>query len=373
MPEPIQPTYEGDFVFAENEPFLLESGGVLQPVTLRYAIYGELTERRDNVILVCHALSGSARVGDWWPQLFGASGIFDLGRDCIVCANILGSCYGSTGPQSINAASGKAFGANFPLVSARDWIRSQALLLDHLGIEKVRAVIGGSIGGMQAIQWAIDYPDRVERSISIGAAPLTAMGLALNHLQRLAIVNDANWRNGEYEDGQGPKGGLALARGIAMISYKSEELFAERFARTPNRNGEDPLHSFAGRYDVGGYLDHQGESFIRRFDANAYLIISKAMDNFHPAQGYESERAALERIKARMLLVGISSDWLFPPSEIKALGERMRDAGVAAEYAELQSSHGHDGFLAEPRSLALIVRHSLASPAVADVGDSSDS
>jgi homoserine O-acetyltransferase len=365
MPEPIQPTYEGDFIFAEDEPFPLESGGTLQPVNLRYAIYGNLNERRDNAILVCHALSGSARVGDWWPQLFGASGVFDLSRDCIICANIIGSCYGSTGPQTINPITGKPFGARFPLVTVRDWVRSQALLLDHLGIGKLRAVIGGSIGGMQAIQWAIDFPDRVERSIAIGAVPLTAMGLALNHLQRLAILNDANWRNGEYEPSQQPNGGLALARAIAMISYKSADLFTERYTRNPNRNGEDPHRSLSGRYDVGGYLDYQGLNFTRRFDANSYLIITKAMDNFHQANGYESERAALERIKARALLVGISSDWLFPAEEVKSLGERMRDAGVEVEYAELQSSHGHDGFLAEPQSFALIVRRSLASPAIA--------
>ncbi len=361
MFEPIQPTYEGDFVFAVDKPFELESGGALQPVNLRYAIYGDLSERRDNVILVCHALSGSARVGDWWPQLFGAGGVFDLSRDCIICANIIGSCYGSTGPRTINPATGKPFGANFPLVTTRDWVRSQALLLDHLEIEKVRAVIGGSIGGMQAIQWAIDYPGRVERSVAIGAAPLTAMGLALNHLQRLAILNDANWRNGEYQAGVEPNGGLALARAIAMISYKSEKLFADRFARNPNRNGEDPLRSFAGRYDIGGYLDHQGEIFTRRFDANSYLIITKAMDNFHHANGYETERDALERVKARMLLIGISSDWLFPPEEVRALSEKMRAAGAVAEYAELESSHGHDGFLAEPNAFTLIVRQALSS------------
>lgn len=366
MPEPIQttirPTYEGDFIFAEDEPFPLESGGSLQRVNLHYAIYGSLNERRDNAILVCHALSGSSRVGDWWPQLFGEHGIFDLSRDCIVCANIIGSCYGSMGPQTINSVTGKPFGASFPLVTTRDWVQSQALLLDHLGIEKLRSVIGGSIGGMQAIQWAIDFPERVEHCIAIGAAPLTAMGLALNHLQRLAIINDANWRNGEYEAGDEPNAGLALARALAMISYKSEKLFAERYARNPNRNGEDPLRSFAGRYDIGGYLDYQGGIFTRRFDANSYLIITKAMDNFHPARGYESERAALERIKARVLLVGISSDWLFPPEEIKALGQRMRDAGAEAEYAELQSTHGHDGFLAEPDAFAPIVRMFLSEP-----------
>ena len=364
MPEPIQPpirpTYEGDFSFAEIEPFPLESGGSLQPVNLHYAIYGSLNERRDNVILVCHALSGSASVGDWWPQLFGESGVFDLNHDCVVCANIIGSCYGSTGLQTINSVTGRPFGATFPLVTVRDWVRSQALLLDHLGIEKLRAVIGGSIGGMQAIQWAIDFPDRVERSISIGAVPLTAMGLALNHLQRLAILNDADWLNGEYEPGNQPDGGLALAREIAMISYKSADLFTERYARNHNRNGEDPLRSMSGRYDIGGYLDYQGENFTRRFDANSYLIITKAMDNFHQAIGYESERVALERIKARVLLVGISSDWLFPAEEVRSLSERMRDAGVNVEYAELLSSHGHDGFLAEPRALSLIVRRACA-------------
>ncbi|HKC88989.1 MAG TPA: alpha/beta fold hydrolase, partial [Blastocatellia bacterium] len=160
---PILPTYEGDFVFAEEEPFALESGGSLRPVNLRYAIYGELNERRDNAILVCHALSGSARVGDWWPQLFGEHGIFDLSRDSVICVNLIGSCYGSTGPQTIQQtgpATGKPFGASFPIVTVRDWVRSQALLLDRLGVERLRAVIGGSIGGMQAIQWAIDNPAR---------------------------------------------------------------------------------------------------------------------------------------------------------------------------------------------------------------------
>jgi homoserine O-acetyltransferase len=360
MAEPILPTYEADLVFAEDKPFMLESGGLLRPVKLHYAVYGHLNEKRDNAILVCHALSGSARAGDWWPQLFGETGVFDLSRDCIVCANIIGSCYGSTGPQTINSATGKPFGISFPLVTVRDWVRSQALLLDHLGIEKLRAVIGGSIGGMQAIQWAIDYPDRVERSIAVGAVPLTAMGLALNHLQRLAITSDANWRNGEYEAGLEPNGGLALARAMAMISYKSEKLFAERFARKPNRNGEDPLRSLNERYDIGGYLDHQGEIFTRRFDANSYLIITKAMDNFHHANGYQSEHEALRRINARVLLVGISSDWLFPAEEVKALSEQMREAGVEVEYAELQSSHGHDGFLAEPQALSLIVRRILS-------------
>jgi len=343
----LEPTHEGDFTFATGQSFPLFSGGLLQPLTLHYAVYGKLNARRNNAILVCHALSGSARAGDWWPQLFltpdNADGVFDLDRDCVICVNILGSCYGSTGPRSTNPATGQPFGRDFPLVTVRDWVRSQAFLLDHLGIETLHAVVGGSIGGMQAIQWAIDFPHRAPRCVAIGAAPLTAMGLALNHLQRQVILND-------------PDTGLATARAIAMLSYKSEKLFDERFARNPNRNGENPLQSMTARYDIGGYLDYQGELFTQRFDANSYLIITKAMDNFHPSVGYESEQAALARIQAQLLLVGISSDWLFPASEVKALSERMRKAGVNADYAEISSDHGHDGFLAEPHLLAMLIR-----------------
>ena len=360
MADLIIPAIEGDFIFAEDEPFALESGGSLQQVTLHYAIYGRLNDDRSNAILVCHALSGSARAGDWWPQLFGDAGVFDLERDCIIGVNILGSCYGSTGPRSINPETGTSFGSNFPLVTVRDWVRSQARLLDHLGVERLRAVIGASIGGMQAIQWAIDYPDRVSHSIAIGASALNAMGLALNHLQRQAIFNDPNWRNGDYPAGDPPRAGLAQARAIAMCSYKSSELFTERYARKLNRNGEDPQASMRDRYDIGGYLDYQGELFTRRFDANSYLLITKAMDNFDPARGYASEQTALERIRARVLLVGISSDWLFPAAEVRALAERMIEAGVAAKYAELQSSHGHDGFLAEPQLLAEFINRALS-------------
>lgn len=350
MSEVIQPTYEGDFIFATNQPFQLISGGSLQPVTLHYAVYGKPNEHRDNAILICHALSGSARAADWWAQLFRSpenpEGVFDLERDFVICSNLIGSCYGSTGPATINPATGRPFGKDFPLVTVRDWVRAQALLLDHLRIERLRAVIGASIGGMQALQWAIEFPQRVARCVAIGAAPLTAMGLALNHLQRQAIFND-------------PVTGLATARAIAMLSYKSDRLFDERYARRPNRNGEDPMRSLAGRYDIGGYLDYQGEIFTRRFDPNSYLVITKAMDNFHPANGYESESVALARIQAKMLLIGISSDWLFPPAEVRGLAERMQAAGANAEYAEIISDHGHDGFLAEPHSLLPLIGRTL--------------
>lgn len=353
----LSPTIEADFTFAQGEPFKLAAGGQLQPVTLRYALYGELNAARDNAILVCHALSGSARVGDWWPQLFGAESLFDTRRYCVIGINIIGSCYGSTGPSNANPdRPGEIYGSNFPLVAIGDMVAAQARLLDYLGIERLYSVIGASIGGMQALRWAVDFPERLERCVAIGVAPLSAMGLALNHLQRQAIRNDPAWLEGRYATGTQPVNGLAMARAIAMCSYKSAALFDERFARRPDRSGEDPHGSVTGRFDIGGYLDYQGSIFARRFDANSYLVISKAMDNFDLAHGYESEAEALSRIRSRLLLVGISSDWLFPADDVRALAERARASGADASYAELVSSHGHDGFLADAVQLAPIVR-----------------
>ena len=324
---------------------------------MRYAVYGELNERRDNAVLICHALSGSARAADWWPEMFGS--VFDLTRDCVICTNILGSCYGSSGPTSINPASGKPFGPDFPLVTIRDIVRAQAHVLDELGVKQLRIVIGASIGGMQALQWAVDYPERVEHCVAIGAAPLSAMGLALNHLQRKAIQLDPEFKEGRYAATEQPARGLGLARAIGMCSYKSPELFDERYARNPNRNGEDPLRSLGDRYDVAGYLDHQGEKFVSRFDANSYLVISKAMDTFELGRGYASEAEALKRIKAHVSLVGISSDWLFPAKDIRALAERLDAAGVQCDYTEFETAHGHDGFLAEMDAVAAVVNRSF--------------
>ncbi len=351
--EVLQPTREGDLTFSEGSPFRLDGGGALQPVSIRYAVYGEPNERRDNAVLVCHALSGSARVGDWWPEMFGP--VFDPERDCVIGTNILGSCYGSTGPTSVNPATGKPFGPDFPLVTIRDIVRAQAHVLSDLGIERLRMIIGASIGGMQALQWAVDYPERVQHCIAIGCAPLSAMGLALNHLQRKVIQLDPDFRDGRYASKAQPARGLGLARAIGMISYKSAELFEERFARNPNRNGEAPLQSLAGRYDIAGYLDYQGEKFVQRFDANSYLIITKAMDTFDLSHGYASEEDALRRIQAHVSLVGISSDWLFPAEDVRSLAERIQSAGASCDYSEFETSHGHDGFLAEMEAIAAVV------------------
>lgn len=359
------PSVEADCIL---ESFVLESGVELKPAVLHYTVYGELNETKSNAVLVCHALSGSARVSDWWPELFGAEKIFDVERDCVVCVNVLGSCYGSTGPVSTNPATGKTFGPDFPVVSIRDMVRAEAAVLDKIGIKKLRVVIGGSIGGMQALEWSIQYPERVGTCIAIGAARLAAMGLALNHLQRRAIQLDAAFDGGRYAEGEGPEGGLALARGLAMCTYKSGELFQSRYGRKPNRNGEDPSTSVEGRFDVAGYLDYQGKIFLKRFDANSYITISKSMDTFDFARGFASDSEALRRIKARVLLLGISSDWLFPAADVRRLAEQISSAGAQCEYAELVSDHGHDAFLAEPEHLLSLILPTLTASVAEEQG-----
>jgi homoserine O-acetyltransferase len=342
---------------------MLESGRTLAQPTLHYAVYGRLNAAHDNAVLICHALSGSARVGDWWPEIFAPGAVLSLEHDFVICINILGSCYGSTGPGSVDPETGLVYGPDFPLVSIRDNVRAQAHLLDSLGIHRLRLILGGSIGGMQALEWAIHEPARVERAAIIGVAPLTAMGLALNHLQRQAIQNDPDWDGGYYLPQRQPRLGLSLARQIGMISYKSAGLFEERFSRNPNRNGEDPWSHdsqggglVGGRFDIAGYLDNQGERFIQRFDANAYLAILRTMETWDPLNGHASPTAAFSDIRARLTFIGISSDWLFPPESVRSFAELIRSAGVPAEYREMTSSHGHDAFLAEQAELVQLLQ-----------------
>jgi homoserine O-acetyltransferase len=357
----LEPTYEGDFVLPQHLD--LESGRILAKPTLHYAVYGRLNAARDNAVLVCHALSGSALVGSWWPEIFAPGAVLSLEHDFVICINMLGSCYGSTGPGSVDPETGLVYGPDFPLVSIRDNVRAQARLLDSLGIRKLRLVLGGSIGGMQALDWTLLYPERVERGLIIGVAPLSAMGLALNHLQRQAIQHDPEWEGGHYLAQRQPRRGLALARQIAMLSYKSAGLFDERFGRNPNRNGEDPWGLddqggglIGGRFDIAGYLDHQGNRFIERFDANAYLAILRSMDTWDPLRGYSSAKEAFSRIRAKLSFVGISSDWLFPPETVREFAETIRAAGVKADYREMTSDHGHDAFLAEQAELVRLLQ-----------------
>jgi len=355
------PTYEGDFVLEGHLP--LDCGRSLAQPTLHYAVYGRLSAARDNAVLVCHALSGSALVGSWWPEIFAPGGVLSLEHDFVICINLLGSCYGSTGPGSVDPETGQIYGPGFPLISVRDNVRAQARLLESLGVRWLRLVLGGSIGGMQAVEWTILEPERVERAVVVGVAPLSAMGLALNHLQRQAIQNDPDWNGGRYLPQRQPVRGLALARQIAMLSYKSAALFDERFGRSPNRNGEDPRGLdidggglIGGRFDIAGYLDYQGRRFVDRFDANSYLAILRTMETWDPLHGQTSPAGAFGGIRARLSFIGISSDWLFPPESVCEFAAAIRTAGAQADYREMASDHGHDAFLAEQAELLRLLQ-----------------
>lgn len=324
---------------------MLDCGVALDGVVQRVSVYGRARADGSNVVLVAHALTGSSRVADWWGRITGDGLLLDTRRFAVVGINAIGSCYGSTGPASLSH-DGTPYGSAFPVVSVGDIVRAQAAALDALGIPRVHAVVGGSLGGMQAVQWALDLPQRVDVAVAIGAYDhFSAMGIALNAVAREAIRNDANFAGGDYHAGDPPARGLQLARKIAMLTYKSEALFAHRFARRPDRAGGDPYRSAADRFDVEGYLDHQGAIFSGRMDANAYLTLTRAMDLFDL-----SERP-LGGALPQVVFVGITSDWLFPPALVRAAAERFAAAGARSTYLELASDHGHDAFLAEPAAL----------------------
>lgn len=341
----IEPTIEADFI--TDEPFRLVSGEKLLTLVQHYTIYGKLNADKSNAVLVFHALTGSARIHEWWGDLIGEGAALNTAKNAFVCINFLGSCYGSTGANS-GEFSGKNNKTEFPLVTVADIVRAQKLVLDSLGFEKLKAVIGGSVGGMCALQFAIDFPLAAEKCVAIGACELPAMGLALNHLQRWAIRLEENQTGG--------RDSVSLARALAMLSYKSAEFFDERFSRRPNRNGENPFEKHEARFDIAGYLDYQGEIFKKRFDADAYRVISKAMDLFEIAAGYDSEETALKRIAAKVFLVTISSDWLFPAKDVRNLAEKMLKNNVDANYVEMISPDGHDAFLSDTAKMSEILR-----------------
>ena len=326
----------------------LTNGATVPGVVQRVTVYGTPAPDGSNVVLAPHALSGSSRVAEWWPGIVGPGALFDPAAACIVGINVLGGCYGSTGPQSI-APDGRRWGPRFPVVSVEDMVDAQRAALLALGIPRVAIVVGGSLGGMQALAWARRYPEAAGEAIVIGAFDhVRAQGIAQNALARDAIALDPVFAEGWYETQ--PAAGIALARGIATLTYKSEALFEARFANRPDRSGGDPRASLDDRFDIEGYLALQGTRFADRIDANAYRTLTRAMDIFD-LRGAERPAGV-----TRLTFVGIAGDQLFPPRYVAATAARWRAAGWDAAYHELASEHGHDAFLAEGEELARLLR-----------------
>lgn len=353
-------SFEGEHVFMLAEPpgrFFLESGASLNSITVNYQTYGQLAPSGDNAIYIAHALTGGSLLGEpssqdkepgWWEPLVGPGKAFDTNRYYVICSNVLAGCYGTTGPASLDVQKDKPYGMRFPVVTIRDMVRVQKQLIDHLGVKKLACVAGGSMGGMQALEWALCYPQVVEKVIAIACSgQLSPIGIAFNQAGRKAILNDPSWLGGDYYGGEIPVSGLALARIIATITYRSNESFERRFGRTVQKAAEGNHFSLREQFAVESYLQYQGEKITKRFDPNSYLYLSKAMDLHDLGRGYTSFRTALGRIKSTVFLMGISTDILFYPQEVRGLAVEMRRCGVNAHYEELNSPHGHDSFLIE--------------------------
>ncbi|HNP36425.1 MAG TPA: homoserine O-acetyltransferase [Woeseiaceae bacterium] len=323
--------------------FALENGAVLQDVEIAYRTWGEPGNAAEHAILICHALTGSADVEAWWPGIIGAGKAFDPARDYIVCANILGSCYGSTGPVSEKPGANERYRADFPRISVRDMVNVQRILLDELGIGRIKLVTGPSLGGMQALEWALMYPERVGSVVPIGVGGQhSAWCIAVSEAQRAAIAADSNWKGGFYSDDAPPEKGLAAARMMAVCTYRSWVSFDQRFGRERRVDGS---------FEAQSYLRHQGEKINRRFDANTYVTLTHAMHTHDLARGRGKYPDVLARLTQPALVVSVSSDALYPPREQKFLADHMPNA----DYAILNSEHGHDGFLIETEELGKLI------------------
>ncbi|PJZ64814.1 homoserine O-acetyltransferase [Leptospira wolffii] len=328
----------------------LDNGSVLSPVILAYETYGTLSPNKDNAILVCHALSGDAHAAGyhtpsdkrpgWWDDYIGPGKAFDTNQYFVISSNVIGGCKGSSGPLTVNPVTGKAYGSSFPFVSIKDMVAAQKLLVDHLGISKLFCVAGGSMGGMQALEWSIAYPDLLDNCIILAStAEHSAMQIAYNEVGRQAILSDPNWNNGLYEENASPRKGLALARMVGHITYLSDDKMREKFGRNPPR-GSLLNSDFA----VGSYLIYQGESFVDRFDANSYIYVTKALDHYSLGKGKELTRA-LSPAKCRFLVISYSSDWLYPPSQSREIVKSLEASDKRVMYVELNAKEGHDSFL----------------------------
>ncbi len=340
-----------------HEPLVLKSGQSFGPYSLVYETYGTLNADRSNAVLICHALNASHHVAGypandpkqigWWDNMVGPGKPVDTNHFFVIGVNNLGSCFGSTGPASINSATGRPYGADFPVVTVEDWVNAQARLADALGIDAFAAVMGGSLGGMQALQWAIAYPRRVRHAIVIASTPrLSAQNIAFNEVARRAIINDPDFHQGHYyAKNTVPKLGLSVARMIGHITYLSDDDMAEKFGRQL-RGSSDYKFGFDVEFEIESYLRYQGEKFSSYFDANTYLLITRALDYFDPAKDHGGELTkAFAPITAKSLLVSFTTDWRFPPEMSREIVEALLAQKKPVTYAEIDAPHGHDAFL----------------------------
>jgi homoserine O-acetyltransferase len=353
-----------------DEELRLQSGATLRPFTLAYETYGTLNADRSNTILICHALSGDAHVAGrhsahdrkpgWWDEAVGPGKAFDTDRYFILCSNVIGGCSGSTGPSSTNPETGRPYGLSFPVVTVADMVEAQRWLLDALDIPTVLCVTGGSMGGMQAIQWAVSYPDRVRSALVLASTARTsAQTIALNEVPRQAIYADPNWNEGDYYGKEPPNAGLAVARMIGHITYLSEKSMREKFGRRLQER-EKYGYDFATEFEVESYLKYHGNRFTSRFDANSFLYITKAIDYFDMSLGRGDLAQAFTDVKAKFLVLSYSSDWLYPPEQSEELVRALLRNGIDASYVEIKSDYGHDAFLLEVERLGELTRDFLA-------------
>ena len=363
-----------------GDSFALEAGGSISPLDMEYETYGELNEAKDNAVMVCHGLSGDAHAAGWdseakkqgkswrvnkpgwWDEMIGPGLPLDTEKYFFICTNVLGSCYGTTGPGDINPKTNKPYGLDFPVVTVSDWVRAQALLLDHLGIDKLYAVTGGSLGGQQALEWALAFPDRVENALILAAAArLSSQGLAFNAVARHSILSDQNFNDGQYYDqSKGPDAGLSAARMLAHITYLSEVAMHEKFGRRLQGKVK-PDFNFGIEFAVESYLAYQGRAFVERFDANSYLYITRAMDYYDAAEGWGGGdlTEACKRIKSHVMIVSFSSDWLYTPEHCEKLALAISKSGKPVTYVSVPSDYGHDAFLVEVEKLGPLLRDFL--------------
>jgi homoserine O-acetyltransferase len=376
MPEAIEPSFprpllaphvERGQAMRFDEPLSLDCGRSIAPFTIAYTTYGTLNVARSNAILICHALSGDQFATDthpvtgragWWTTMVGPSKPIDTDRYFVICPNVIAGCMGSSGPAEINPATGEPFALDFPIVTIHDMVRAQARLLDALGIEKLLSITGGSMGGMQVLQWVASYPERVISAIPIAtSARHTAQNIALHEIGRQAIMADPNWRGGNYQiEGVQPSKGLAVARMVGHVSYLSEAALEQKFGR--GLQGRHAFsYGFGPDFQVESYLHHQGSTFVERFDANSYLYITRAMDYFDLAADYGGDLAkAFAGASTQFKIVSFTSDWLFPTAENKRISDALTLAGAPVEFQEIESQRGHDAFLLEEPELFAATR-----------------